>query len=52
MLDFIHVNPNSAEPIYKQLFDQVVRLIAAGKAKPGDELPSVRKWLNILQLIP
>ncbi|WP_419147895.1 GntR family transcriptional regulator [Pseudoalteromonas 'SMAR'] len=43
MLDLIHVNPNSSEPIYKQLFDQVVRLIAAGKVKPGDELPSVRK---------
>ncbi|MEJ6474557.1 GntR family transcriptional regulator [Pseudoalteromonas piscicida] len=43
MLDLIHVNPNSAEPIYKQLFDQIVRLIVSGKAQTGDELPSVRK---------
>ncbi|WP_440055802.1 GntR family transcriptional regulator [Pseudoalteromonas sp. T1lg65] len=43
MLELIHVNPNSADPIYKQLHDQIVRLIAGGKVQEGEELPSVRK---------
>ncbi|GEK08640.1 GntR family transcriptional regulator [Pseudoalteromonas sp. McH1-7] len=52
MLDLIHVNPNSAEPIYKQLFDQIVRLIVSGKAHPGDELPSVRKLAEYFAVNP
>ncbi|MFY8325636.1 GntR family transcriptional regulator [Pseudoalteromonas sp. ZZD1] len=43
MLEFINVNPNSGDPIYKQLHEQVVRLIVGGQLSAGDELPSVRK---------
>jgi GntR family transcriptional regulator len=36
------VSTGSAEPIYKQLQEQVKRLVAGGQLAPGDELPSVR----------
>jgi GntR family transcriptional regulator len=36
------VNTGSSEPIYRQLMDQVRRLIAAGQLAEGDSLPSVR----------
>ena len=36
------VNTGAGEPIYRQLMDQVRRLIAAGQLAPGDSLPSVR----------
>ncbi len=36
------INPNSGEPIYRQLTEQIKRLVAGGQLKPGDELPSVR----------
>ena len=34
--------PASGIPIYRQLSDQIRRLIAAGQLQPGAELPSVR----------
>lgn len=37
------LNPQSGTPIYRQLIDQVRRLIAAGQLAPGTELPSVRE---------
>ncbi|MCP5144023.1 MAG: GntR family transcriptional regulator [Gammaproteobacteria bacterium] len=37
------LNPNSGIPIYKQLVDQVRRMIAGNQLKAGDELPSVRE---------
>ena len=43
MLDFINVNPSSGDPIYKQLYEQIVRLIVGGQLSAGEELPSVRK---------
>lgn len=36
------LNPQSGLPIYRQIIDQVRRLIAGGQLKPGDRLPSVR----------
>jgi GntR family transcriptional regulator len=36
------VLPSSATPIYRQLVEQVQRLVAGGQLKAGDELPSVR----------
>lgn len=35
--------PGSTEPIYRQLVDQVRRLVAGGQLAPGDALPSVRE---------
>ena len=36
------ITPTSPTPIYRQIVEQVRRLIASRKLKPGDELPSVR----------
>ncbi len=37
------LKPQSTVPIYRQLVDQVRRLIASGQLAPGAELPSVRE---------
>jgi GntR family transcriptional regulator len=36
------INPSANVPIYRQIMDQVARLIAGGSLLPGDDLPSVR----------
>ena len=36
------LNPSSGVPIYRQLVEQVRRLVAGGQLAPGSELPSVR----------
>lgn len=38
----LHISPSSGTPIYRQLMDQIQRLIAGKSLKVGDELPSVR----------
>lgn len=37
------LNPQSGIPIYRQVVDQVTRLIAGGHLMPGAPLPSVRE---------
>jgi len=37
------LNPQSGIPIYRQLIDQIRRMIAGGQLKSGDDLPSVRE---------
>ncbi len=37
------LNPQSGIPIYRQLVEQVRRLVAGGQLRAGDELPSVRE---------
>jgi GntR family transcriptional regulator len=37
------LNPQSGIPIYRQLVEQVTRLIAGGQLAPGTPLPSVRE---------
>lgn len=44
------VNPVSGVPIYRQLIDQVNRLVASGFLKPGDELPSIRQASTQLEI--
>ena len=36
------LHPQSGVPIYRQLVEQIRRLIAGGQLQPGAELPSVR----------
>lgn len=36
------LHPQSGVPLYRQLVDQIRRLIAGGQLQPGAELPSVR----------
>ncbi|NKF52093.1 GntR family transcriptional regulator [Shewanella sp. WXL01] len=52
MLELINVNPNSGEPIYRQLHDQIVRLIVGGQVQPDDTLPSVRQIAEHLTVNP
>jgi GntR family transcriptional regulator len=44
--------PGSTEPIYRQLIEQVRRMIAAGVLAPGDTLPSVREVAQTLAVNP
>src|SRR5215469_11607761 len=37
------LQPTSGVPIYRQLIDQVRRMVASGQLTPGMELPSVRE---------
>lgn len=37
---------NSGIPIYRQLIEQVRRMVASGQLAPGEELPSVREVAN------
>ncbi|MDR7295582.1 GntR family transcriptional regulator [Pelomonas aquatica] len=39
---FFDIQPQLATPIYRQVVEQVQRLVAGGQLGPGDELPSVR----------
>lgn len=46
------VSTGSSEPIYRQLVDQVRRLVAGGQLAAGDELPSVREVAQALAVNP
>jgi GntR family transcriptional regulator len=37
------LNPNSGIPIYRQLMEQVRRMVSSSQLRPGDALPSVRE---------
>ncbi|SEA68208.1 GntR family transcriptional regulator [Alkalimonas amylolytica] len=42
-MSIISITPNSGEPIYRQLTEQIKRLVAGGQLRAGDALPSVRE---------
>jgi GntR family transcriptional regulator len=46
------INTGSSEPIYRQLFEQVRRRIAAGQLSAGQEIPSVRELAQTLAVHP
>ena len=46
------ISTGSPEPIYRQLVEQVRRLVAAGQMAPGDAMPSVREVAQSLALNP
>jgi len=46
------INTGSAEPIYRQLMDQLRRRVAAGQWRAGQELPSVRELALELAVHP
>lgn len=46
------ITTGSSDPIYRQLIEQVRRLIAAAVLKPGDVLPSVREVAVTLAVNP
>ena len=39
---FVHLNPNSGMPIYRQLFQQLRQRIVSGQLAQGEQVPSVR----------
>lgn len=40
--NLFRIQPSAAEPIYRQIADQVRRMVAGGQLQAGDALPSVR----------
>lgn len=46
------VHASSGVPIYRQLVDQVVALVAGGRLEPGDLVPSVRQVAAALGINP
>jgi len=39
---FVHLNPNSGMPIYRQLFQQLRQRIVSGQLAQSEQMPSVR----------
>ena len=37
------LKPHSGVPIYRQLLEQIRRMVASGQLQPGTELPSIRE---------
>jgi len=50
--DILSVTTGSSEPIYKQLIEQLRRLMAGGQVCCGDEMPSVREVASALGVNP
>ena len=46
------VSPSSGVPIYRQLVEQVERLVLSGQLREGDLLPSVRETAQALEINP
>jgi GntR family transcriptional regulator len=46
------LNPQSGTPIYRQLVEQITRLIAGGQLAVGTELPSVRELAEVHAINP
>ncbi|SEL26581.1 GntR family transcriptional regulator [Roseateles sp. YR242] len=49
---FFTINPGSAEPIYRQLVEQLRRRVASGQLVAGQEIPSVRELAQALAVHP
>jgi GntR family transcriptional regulator len=41
--NLFRIQPSAPEPIYRQIADQVRRMVAGGQLQAGDALPSVRE---------
>ena len=50
--DIFEIHPSSGVPIYRQFVDQVQALIAGGRLRPGDLLPSVRQVAQAAEVNP
>lgn len=48
--DYIELSPKSDVPLVAQLVDQLCWLMAAGKLKPGEMLPTIRELADQLQV--
>ncbi|MFZ6653764.1 GntR family transcriptional regulator [Undibacterium sp. TJN19] len=50
--DLFRVATGTSEPIYRQLIEQMRRLLAGGQIQPGDAMPSVREVATALGVNP
>lgn len=48
----IDINENSTVPIYKQIYDELVKLIVKKVLREGDKLPSVRELALMVKINP
>ncbi len=48
----LEISPSSGVPIYRQLMEQVRRMVASDHLSPGDALPSVRQLAGHLAVNP
>ncbi|NVJ51785.1 MAG: GntR family transcriptional regulator [Gammaproteobacteria bacterium] len=48
----LEIAPSSGVPIYRQIIEQVRRMVASKQLKPGAELPSVRSVAQSLAVNP
>lgn len=51
-MDQFTISPSSGMPIYKQLFDQIERMVLNGYFAVGEQLPSVRQVATSLEVNP
>ncbi len=50
--DIFHIATGSSEPIYRQMIEQLRRLVVGGQVRPGDGMPSVRMVAGSLGVNP
>jgi len=48
----LHISPGDGPPIYRQIMDQIKNLVAAGRLRPGDEMPAIRALAQQLLINP
>ena len=48
----IQVDHESGVPIYTQIMEQIKHLVATGRLKPGDQLPTIRQLAVELRVNP
>jgi GntR family transcriptional regulator len=49
---FLPVDPSSGLPVYRQISDQVRRMMVSGRLAPGERLPSIRDLAIKLRINP
>jgi GntR family transcriptional regulator len=49
---FLPIDPNSGLPVYRQIMEQVRRMVVAGRLGAGEKLPSVRDLALTLGINP
>lgn len=50
--DIFHIATGSSDPIYRQMIEQVRRLVIGGQISAGDNMPSVREVAGTLGVNP
>ncbi|MDK1021209.1 MAG: GntR family transcriptional regulator [Candidatus Hydrogenedentes bacterium] len=48
----IHISTQDGVPIYRQIVNQIKRLVASGRLKAGDEMPPIRHLAQQLLINP